>query len=228
MQAKGAFPPPGERLFVILGAYGTGKTEFSVNLALALAAQGRKTALADLDLVNPYFRSREKATELESRGVELIAPTGALRHADLPSIPPRLPALVNGPDLAGVIDAGGDPAGSRVLASFAPDLRRRKSRVWYVLNRSRPENADAERALASLRAVEAACGLDVNGLVSNTHLIGATTAQTVREGAAFADLVSQKSGLPVACYAAARSLAGELWDLEPLFPLDLYMKRPWE
>ncbi len=228
MSAERAFPPLGGRLFVVLGAYGTGKTEFSVNLALALAAQGRKAALADLDLVNPYFRSREKARELESRGVELIAPEGALRNADLPSIPPRLPALVNGPELSGVIDAGGDPAGARVLASFAPELRRQEPRVWYVLNRSRPENADAARALISLRAVEAACGLDVNGLVSNTHLIGATTAQTVREGAAFADEVSQKSGLPVVCYAVSRGLAAEVGELSPLFPMDLYMKRPWE
>ncbi|HPY94550.1 MAG TPA: hypothetical protein PLR12_03915, partial [Clostridia bacterium] len=83
-------PPEDKRLFVILGPFGTGKTEISLNLALALAAQGRQAALADLDLVNPYFRSREKEEVLEQAGVRLIAPEGALRHADLPSIPPAL------------------------------------------------------------------------------------------------------------------------------------------
>ncbi len=223
-----AFPPAGTRVFVILGAYGAGKTEFSVNLALALAALGRRTALADLDIVNPYFRSREKAALLSDKGVRLIAPQGELRDADLPVIPADLRSLLDDKGLAGVIDLGGDPAGARALAAFSADLLSLHPAVWYVLNRSRFENADARRAVQSLQGIQAVLGLKVTGLVNNTHLLSDTDAALVREGAAFAGEVTVLTGLPVVCHAARESLAPELSDLNPLFPMTLRMNRPWE
>ena len=223
-----AFPPQGTRVFVILGAYGAGKTEFAVNLALALAARGRKTALADLDIVNPYFRSREKAALLEERGIRLIAPKGELRDADLPVIPADLRTLLDDKSLTGVIDLGGDPAGARALAAFSADLKSHDTAVWYILNRSRFENADAGKAVESLRGIQAVLGMMVTGLVNNTHLISDTTAALVREGAAFAGEVSSLTGLPVVCHAVRDSLAPELADLRHLFPMTLRMNRPWE
>ncbi len=222
------FPPGDVRIFVILGAYGSGKTEIAVNLALRLAGEGRKAALADLDIVNPYFRSREKAEILEKGGVRLIAPRGALRDADLPSIPSELWTLIQDGTLSGVIDLGGDPVGARALAAYAEDLNRQRPAVLYVLNRSRFDNADLGAALRSLQGIQAASGLTATGVISNTHLIADTTAGLVREGAAFAEAFSRRSGLPVACHAVKRALAPELADLSPLFPMDLYMNRPWE
>ncbi len=227
-ELSAAFPPLGTRVFVILGAYGAGKTEFAVNLALALAAQGRKTALADLDVVNPYFRSREKAALLAEKGIRLIAPQGALRDADLPVIPADLRTPLDDDSLTGVIDLGGDPAGARALAAFSVDLLSASPAVWYVLNRSRFENADAGKAVQSLQGIQAVLGLKVTGLVSNTHLISDTTAALVREGAAFAGKVSALTGLPVVCHAVRDSLAPELADLNPLFPMTPRMNRPWE
>ncbi len=223
-----AFPPHDVRIFVILGAYGAGKTEFSVNLALALAARGRRTALADLDIVNPYFRSREKSALLANKGVRLIAPQGELRDADLPVFPADLRTLLDDTGLTGVIDLGGDPAGARALAAFSGDLLSLHPAVWYVLNRSRFENADARRAIQSLQGIQAVLGLRVTGLVSNTHLLSDTDAALVREGAAFAGLLAVLTGLPVACHAVRDSLAPELADLHPLFPMTLRMNRPWE
>lgn len=221
-------PPPGRRLFVVLGAFGTGKTEFALNLALALANQGKRAAIADLDLVNPYFRSREKDSLLESRGVKMIAPEGALRHADLPSIPPALWQLVFDKELYGVLDIGGDRTGARVLGAYAGDIKKQEPAVWYVFNASRYDNQDQAASLLSLRQIEAYAGLRVNGLVHNTHLGGETSPENVLEGAAKAGAFARECGLPLICHCVNRELAGRLGSLSPLFPLELFMKKPWE
>lgn len=221
-------PPADTRLFVILGAFGSGKTEVSLNLALALAAQGRQTALADLDLVNPYFRSREKDSMLEDKGITMIAPTGPLRHADLPSIPPALWQLVYNQQLSGVLDIGGDRTGARVLGGYAADIAKQQPAVWYVFNHSRYDNVSQQAALASFAQIEAYSGLSITGILHNTHLIGETTAQTVLEGAQAAQAFAAAVGLPLICHCVRRDLLPQLSALAPLFPLDLFMNRPWE
>lgn len=221
-------PPEDKRLFVILGPFGTGKTEISLNLALALAAQGRQAALADLDLVNPYFRSREKEDVLEQAGVRLIAPEGALRHADLPSIPPALWQLVFNKELSGVLDIGGDRTGARVLGAYAADIIKQEPAVWYVFNRSRYDNAGPQAAMESLRQIEAQAGMKVDGILHNTHLLGDTTADTVLQGAEAAAAFASLAGLPLICHCARRELLDILLGLSPIFPIDTYMARPWE
>lgn len=226
---KSLFSPPGDiRLFILLGAFGSGKTEIAINLALALAAQGRQTALADLDLVNPYFRSREKDSLLEARGVHVIAPQGDLRHADLPSVPAGLWQLIYNQELCGVLDIGGDKTGARVLGAYAGDLKKQDPAVWYVFNQSRYDNRDSETALSSLRQIEFQSGLRVNGILHNTHLIGDTTAQTVMEGARDAQDFAGQAGLPVVCHCVRKDLIPRLAGLTPLFPLKMHMLRPWE
>jgi len=226
---KGLFHPPRDmRLFVLLGAFGSGKTEIAINLALALAAQGRQAALADLDLVNPYFRSQEKDSLLEARGVRVIAPQGDLRHADLPSVPARLWQLIYNKELHGVLDIGGDMAGARVLGAYQEDLKKQDSATWYVFNRSRYDNQDSEKALFNLRQIEAHSGLRVSGILHNTHLIGDTTAQTVREGARDAEGFARQAGLSLICHCVREDLVPQLAGLTPLFPLKMHMLRPWE
>lgn len=221
-------PPKDKRLFVILGAFGTGKTEFSINLALALAKQGRDTAIADLDLVNPYFRSREKEELLLQAGIALIAPEGALRNADLPSIPPAFRPLLFDSDRAGVLDVGGDRTGARVLGSFTKEITAQQPEVWYVYNHARYDNKDTQTALVSLRQVEAQSGLNVTGLVNNTHLLSHTTLETLITGAENAAKLAELAGLPLICHCAEESLARENPGLDPLFPMKLHMNRPWE
>ncbi len=221
-------PPKNKRLFIIVGAFGSGKTEFAINLALTLSAQGRQTALADLDLVNPYFRSREKDGLLENNGIRLIAPKGELRHADLPSVPPSLRQLIYDGTTAGVLDIGGDRTGARVLGAYTADIQRQDPAVWYVFNRSRYDNADIDAALDSLGQIESACGLKVNGVVNNTHLLHDTQAKTVLEGAETARRFAGLAELPLICHCAGQHLTNELGLLSPLFPLRFYMNRPWE
>ena len=215
------------RLTIVTGHYGTGKTEFSVNLALALAGEGARVALADLDIVNPYFRSRERRELLEEAGVRLIATSQALADADVPALPPELHALLEDRSLRGVLDIGGDPSGARVLARYRPRLKGEDYQLLYVVNANRPEVRTAESSTAYLRAIEASSGLRCTGLVNNTHLCGETTAEDIREGAALAEEVSRRTGVPVLCHVAEARFAEQLEDLA-LFPIEIRMKKPWE
>ena len=224
MTAAQRFP---HRLTIVTGHYGTGKTEFSVNLALALAAEGARTALADLDIVNPYFRSRERRELLEGAGVRLIAASQALADADVPALPAELHAVLEDRSVRGVLDIGGDPSGARVLARYRPRILKEDYQLLCIVNAARPEVRTAERSAEYLRAIEAVAGLRCTGLVNNTHLCGETAPEDIREGAALAEEVSQITGIPVVCHTAERRFQDRLRDL-PLFPMEIRMKKPWE
>ncbi len=215
------------RLTLVTGHYGTGKTEFSVNLALALAEAGERAALADLDIVNPYFRSRERRELLEAAGVRLIATSQALADADVPALPAELHALLEDRTVRGVLDIGGDPSGARVLARYRPRIVKEDYRLLYVVNAARPEVRTAERSAEVLRAIETVTGLACTGLVNNTHLCGETTAEDIREGAALAEEVSRLTGVPIVCHVAEARFQDQLRELS-LFPIEIRMKKPWE
>ena len=217
------------RVSIITGHYGTGKTEFSVNLALAMAHEGRRVMMADLDIVNPYFRSRERRQILEEAGVQLISSSQSCSNADLPALPAELLSILENRELTGVLDIGGDPVGARVLARFQPKIIQEDYQLIYVLNANRPEVRTTESALGYLRSIEATTGLTCTGIVNNTHLCGETTEEEIRSGAALAAEVSAKTAIPVLCHVAVEHLAERLTDLpEPVFPITIKMKKPWE
>ena len=217
------------RISIVTGHYGTGKTEFAVNLALAMAAEGQRVMVADLDIVNPYFRSRERRDTLAQAGVQLISSSQACADADVPSLPAELLTIFENRDLRGILDIGGDPVGARVLARFRPKILAEDYQLIYVLNAHRPEVREAENAIAYLRGIEAATGLPCTGIVNNTHLCGETTAADIRKGAVLSAEVSRQTGIPVLCHVAVERLANQLSDLpETVFPITIQMKKPWE
>ncbi|MEG0779401.1 MAG: hypothetical protein RRY95_02480 [Oscillospiraceae bacterium] len=216
-----------QKIVLVTGHYGSGKTEFAVNLALQMAASGRKTALADLDIVNPYFRSRERRGILEAHGIRLIATSQSCTDADVPSLPADILVSFQDPALFTVYDVGGDPAGARVLARWRPQLMSVPHEVVCVLNANRPETATMESAIQYIRNIEATCGLTIAGLVNNTHLCGETTEVDIAKGKRLADAVSAETGIPVVCHVAVKSLAPQLAE-ENVYPIDIYMKKPWE
>ena len=215
------------RILIITGHYGAGKTECAVNLALGLADAGEKTVLADLDIVNPYFRSRERKALLQEHGVRVITSSQACSDADVPAIPAELHAIFEDRSLRGVLDVGGDPSGARVLARFLPRLEKEDHCLIFVSNANRPEVRDPERALACLRSIEAVTGLKCGGIINNTHLCGETGPEDIRRGAALAEALSRETGAPVLCHTAAERLVPELPYL-PLWPITIHMKKPWE
>ena len=217
------------RVSIITGHYGTGKTELSVNLALALAAEGKRVMLADLDIVNPYFRSRERRPQLEAAGIQVISSPQACSDADVPALPAELLAILENRDVRGVLDIGGDPVGARVLARFQPKIIAEDYQLIFVLNANRPEVREAEHAIAYLRSIEAVTGLTCSGIVNNTHLCGETTPAEIRKGAALAEAVSRQTGIPILCHTAEVRFADAVSDLrEPVFPITINMKKPWE
>ena len=225
--------PAGElsphRLLIVTGHFGTGKTEFSVNLALALARAGEKVMMADLDIVNPYFRSRERREALEAAGVRLITSSQDSENADMPSLPAEILTVLEDRSYRGVLDLGGDPDGARVLARYQPKITAEDYQLLFVSNANRPEVRKAEDAISYLRCIEEVTGLTCGGIVNNTHLCGETTAEEILRGAELARSISEKTDIPVLCHTAEERLIPELTALaEPIFPITIQMKKPWE
>ena len=217
------------RLSIVTGHYGTGKTEFAVNLALAMARDGERVMMADLDIVNPYFRSRERRTVLEEAGIRLISSSQACSDADVPALPAELLTILQDRSIRGILDIGGDPVGARVLARFQPRIVMEDYQLIYVLNANRPEVRETENAIAYLRGIEATTGLTCTAIVNNTHLCGETTEAEIRKGAALAAEVSKETGIPVLCHVAEEKFVPALSDLlETVFPITIQMKKPWE
>ncbi len=218
------------RIRVIIGHYGSGKTEFAVNYALKLAATGQKVALADLDIVNPYFRSREKADMLEAEGIRVIS--GAFGHKANLDIP-MVAAGIQGPLQDGttqvILDVGGDSVGARVLARYRQYFRPGDYDMFCVINTHREQTVDAEGAIRHIREIEATAGARVTGLINNTHMLRHTSVEDVLEGQRVVDEVSKVTGIPVRYVSAIESVVEKLpTDLSgELFGLKMYMREDW-
>ena len=218
-----------KRIQIITGHYGSGKTEYAVNLALQLAEKYENVALADMDIVNPYFRSYEQAKRLEDAGIRVIV-TSCGGIADIPAINPEVMSVFQQEQWTGVLDIGGDPIGARVLARFAPQLKTEDFDLLFVLNANRPETKDVESALQYMRDIERECRQKVTGIVNNTHLCGETTAEEILKGARLAQELSERTSLPVIHHAVQRKFVEQVQDKlsEPVLPMNIYMKKPWE
>lgn len=219
-----------KRIQIITGHYGSGKTEFAVNLALHFAQKGEKTALADLDIVNPYFRSAERRALLEQHGVRVIS-TSLSGYVDLPAVTPEVLAIFDDPSYRGILDVGGDPEGAHMLGRYERQLAREEFDLLCVVNANRPETRDAQKAELYVRAIEIACGQKVTGIVNNTHLCRETRLEDIIKGAALAAELGQRCALPVVYHAVERKFLPELGDqlgAGEILPIDIYMCKPWE
>jgi len=217
------------RLIIVVGHFGSGKTEVAVNLALRLAEEGKSTALADLDIVDPYFRSRECADMFREKGIRLIASSKDFIDADIPAISPEVALLFDNKEIYGVLDVGGDPSGARVLARYRHKLKDNDVAVVCVVNANRPMTNTVDKAIEYIRNIELTSGMEINYIVNNTHFCERTVKEDILDGAEMAKEVSEKTGIPVVCHTGSRELIEELPDLEePYFPIDIFMKKPWE
>lgn len=218
-----------KRMQIVTGHYGSGKTEYAVNLALKLAEERKDVTLADLDIVNPYFRSYEQTKVLEDAGVRVIV-TSCGGAADIPALNPAVMSVFQQEKWTGVLDIGGDPIGARVLARFAPQLKPAEFDLLFVLNANRPETNTVETALQYMRGIEAECLQKVTGIVNNTHLCRETTPEEILKGARLAQDLSERTGLPIVHHAVERKFVADVANKlsEPILPMNIYMKKPWE
>lgn len=218
---------------VLVGGFGTGKTEIAIALSRQAAAEGERVWLVDLDIVTPYFRPRDISEDLAGQGVTVVAPTGQVGLSELPAVGgdvgPTMAAGTRG-EATVVVDLGGEAAGARVLASLAPSLGGGLLNVVHVLNRSRVAY-DRGALRSTIRSIEESSGLRTTHLGSNTHLSRASTEQVVLDGAMWACELSAGLGLPL-LFAASRpefasALADAVGDV-PVLPVEPALRLPWD
>ena len=220
-----------KRLTLFAGHYGSGKTNIAVNYALLLAKEGKDVVIADLDIVNPYFRTKDSAAVLEAAGVKLISPQFANSNVDLPALPAEAYRLVQDKSIYGIMDIGGDDRGAYALGRYVPTLKEENNyRMVFVANASRPLTRTPEEALEVMREIEEACGLAFTDIINNTNLASETTPETVLNSVSYVEELSRISGLPVFATTAvaevARELEGKLPNVLPLQLQEKYFDLP--
>ena len=219
----------GPRKIAVTGHFGCGKKEFAVSLAFALAKLGIKgLALADLDVENPYFRSRERMAELEKAGVAVYSDPFRGRNAsELQTLDPAIRAPLENPESRVILDAGGDFTGAMILNQFSKFLKE-DTQLLFVLNQNRPGTDTLEKALYQLRSIEKTTSLAVTGIISNSHFIRYTSADDVLEGWDFAQKLSAETGIPALCACCMESLvpevSGQGFDI---FPIGMHMRESY-
>jgi hypothetical protein len=216
---------------MIVGNYGSGKTEVSVNLALFLRRRGAQVSIADLDVVNPYFRCREAQLLMREAGVRVVIPPGAHQQADLPIVVPEIKGMLEPEEGSfALFDVGGDPVGATLLSSLYESLGERPYSLLQVINARRPFTSTVDGCLKMQAGLENASRLRVSGYIVNTHLIAETTVEVILEGYELARQVSARSGVPIGMVTAMGELAEDprITALPvPLFRLERVMLPPW-
>ena len=212
-----------KRITLILGHYGSGKTNIAVNLAVAYKQERERVAIADLDIVNPYFRTKDSLDLLQEKGIRLIVSEYANTNLDIPALPQDMYAVTDDKGLTCILDIGGDDRGALVLGRLRPEiLREGDYDCWLVVNRYRPLTADAASAIEVMREIEAAGGIPVTGIINNSNLGRETTAQDVLDSIPYAEEIAKMTSLPVVMTTASEDVAKELIGrVENLFPLSL-------
>ena len=213
-----------KRLTLFAGHYGSGKTNIAVNYAVLLAEEGKKVCIADLDIVNPYFRTKDSEKELTEHGITLISPHYANTNVDLPALPAESYRLVQDKSIFGVIDIGGDDRGAYALGRFSDAIKAEDDyRMAFVINRFRPLTSTVEDTVEIMREIEAAAGIKFNCIVNNSNIGAETTEDIVRESVGFAEELSRATGLPIWLHTVEKSIAEGISEI-PILPLTLQKK----
>ena len=220
--------PVPARITLFAGHYGSGKTNIAINYARMLRRAGDEVVVADLDIVNPYFRTKDAAADLEREGIRLVVSDYANSNVDFPAMPKEVYALVSPPGSGGragrvVIDVGGDDRGALALGRYVDDIRAGGDyEMLAVVNASRPLTRTPQDAVEVLREIEAACALPFTGIVNNTNLGLKTTAEDVLASLPYAAEVAEAMGLPIRFTCAERKVAERLeGKVENLLAIDI-------
>lgn len=215
-----------KRLTLLCGHYGSGKTNVAVNLAFYLKEQYNNVVVADLDIVNPYFRTKDSIDDFKARGIELICSEYANTNVDIPALPANMYRLTADKDITAVIDVGGDDRGAYALGRLVPEIKAENNfDMLMVINGYRPLTPDAESTIEVMREIEEACKLKFTGLVNNSNIGEETCAEDIIKSIGYANEVSQASGLPIVMTSVKHELYDELKNkIDNLLPLTLQAK----
>ena len=215
-----------KRVTLLCGHYGSGKTNVAVNMAYDQKTKYEKVAIADLDIVNPYFRTKDSADDFEKQGIELICSEYAGSNVDIPALPQQIYSICDQKDKQVIIDVGGDDRGAYALGRISPGiLEENDYEMLFVINCFRPLTRDAESTLEVMREIEDAAKIKFTAIVNNSNLGEETKREDVLKSLAYAEEISQKTGLPIKCTSVYNRLYDDLKNEIPnLFSLKLQDK----
>lgn len=206
---------PPARITVFIGAYGSGKSEIAVNYALALKAAGHAVVLADLDIINPFYRSADAESILTQAGIDLIKPIFANTNVDVPAVPGAVFSLFDRTDRFAILDIGGEDLGARILASlknrFPDEQSAEQAHVYFVVNTCRPFTSDPDQIAAMADALTGASKMRITGMINNTNLLEFSDEHVLLESEDIIQAASDRTGIPVAFAAARDDLVPAEW-----------------
>ena len=218
-------------IVVVVGNYGSGKTEVCINLAVHRKLDGIDVRIADLDLVNPYFRTREARGSLSELGIEVVLPPEQYLQADLPILSPQVAGMIRRPSELSLLDVGGDDAGATVLATLEDELKEKPLRVLQVINPLRPFTETVEGCLKVRQQIEQASRLSIDGIIGNANLIDETTVNDIYDGYDFVNGLCESSGLPLEFITVSQQLLS-IVDFRqfacPVLAIERQLVPPWQ
>jgi len=218
-------------LLVILGHYGSGKTNLSLNLAKKLKGLGKSPVLVDLDVVNPYFRSTDYQDLMDAEGIRVVGPVFGGSSLDVPSLAPGIDALIESATLEEpvILDIGGDPDGARALVRYTPCINKVESRLVIMLvNTRRPETQTLQDNLQMLQEITATTSLAIDGFIGNTHLAEFTTLETIEQSIPLLKQLSSKTGIPLVAVTMPNELSQQIKNQEVYLPIERLVKTNWQ
>ncbi len=215
------------RITIISGHFGSGKTEFAVNYAVNLKKSFDNVKIVDLDTVNPYFRTKDAEKALTQLGIGVISPEFANTNLDIISIPSTVLSVFTDETCHAVLDVGGDDEGAMVLGMFNKYLTDVGYDMYFVVNTKRPFTRDADSAILMMQAIECSSRLRFTGIVSNSNLMENTDSALVAEGEMVCKKISEKTGIPLMYVTAEEKNSSLISDKDKFFKLDFYIKKPF-
>ncbi len=217
-------------LVIFTGAFGSGKTEIAINYAISLSQKEEGVALIDLDIVNPYFRSRTKRAEMETWGVKVVAPEGGLSYVDIPIVLPQVRGYIENRDYRVIVDVGGEKVGAKVLGSLKPSIESRDYEILFVVNTYRPFTSNLDEILAMANEIQLGARLRFTGLIANPNLGYETQVEDILTGFQTIREASIKMELPVKFLVVKEDLYNDIKEKVldvSIFPIKRYLTLPF-
>ncbi len=219
-----------KRITIFTGHFGSGKTEVAVNFAIQLARAGKKTAIVDLDIVNPFFRRADARGELEQRGIKVVAPVYANTNVDVPSLPPEINTLFEDRSYHVVLDVGGDDLGARAVSRYQSRIVLEDYIHYFVINTRRPMTGTADEIERTIAEIQGSARLQVDRLVNNANLLGASSPELIAEASVILHQVSSRLSIPVGLISGMEEVLRK-YDGDPginRLYLEKFIRLPWE